>query len=188
MSNLPLLSLQQVVASVQPDEDFAPPPLLFFQADGVTPISLAGINFTAKIGSLATLTSAAGGGITVSGNALTLNIPAAQKNWATGRYPFTLLGSDGTTAQDLFASSFITVGQAASFSIVPFRGGGSVNVLTGFTAPAFLASFMNLSPTQQAIIAQAIIAVLPVQTGPNAPVNAGQGFINSSNFVVIAQS
>ena len=69
MSNILLLSLQQVIASVETDEDFAPASLQFFEADGVTPIELTEIEFTARVGMFPPLTSS-GDGIVVTGNSL----------------------------------------------------------------------------------------------------------------------
>jgi hypothetical protein len=84
VSNLLLLQPQVVRAAVMPDEDFAPPALMFVEADGVTPIDLTGIAFTATIGAFPALTS--GNGLIASGSTLIFFVPAAQKNWPTGRY------------------------------------------------------------------------------------------------------
>lgn len=157
MTNIALLSLQQVTACVQADEDFAPPPLLFFQSDGVTPISLMGINFTSQIGSLATLTSAAGGGISVSGNSLTFYIPATQKNWPTGRYNFTLQAADGVYTKDIFANSSLTVGQPASWSVTAYSSGGSSDALSGLSGAALSASIANMTVSQQQSVMSALL-------------------------------
>ena len=139
MSNILLLSLQQVAASVEADEDFGPWTMTFFEADGVTPIDLAGISFTATIGPFQALTSGAGGALTVSGNTLTLFLPAAQKNWATGRYSFSLLASDGTYTRDILANSTVIVGAPAAFSVSAYSSGGSANALSNLSGAALLA-------------------------------------------------
>jgi hypothetical protein len=153
MSNILLLSLQQVIAGVEADEDFAPPPLQFFEADGVTPIDLTGIAFTARVGMFPPLTSS-GGGIEVSGNSLTFFAPAAAKAWRTGRFPFTLLASDGTFTRDVFASSTLTVGQPASFSVSAFSNGGSGAALSSLSGAQLLGLLGNLSSSQlQSLVA-----------------------------------
>ena len=147
MSNIVLLSLQQVVAGVEADEDFAPPPLQFFEADGVTPIDLTGIEFTARIGMFPPLTSS-GGGINVSGNSLTFFVPVAAKIWPTGRFNFTLLASDGTYTRDIFANSTLTVGQPAAFSVVAFSSGGSAVGLSSLSGAQLLA-LLGAMPASQ---------------------------------------
>lgn len=152
MSNILLLSLQQVVAGVEADEDFAPPSLLFLEADGVTPIDLTGISFTARIGDFPPLTSA-NGAIAVSGNSLTFFVPAAQKNWATGRYGFSLLASDGTNTRDIFANSTLTVGQPASFSVAPYGAASSSTAITSLSGANLLAIIANMTVAQQQALA-----------------------------------
>ncbi len=147
MSNILLLSLQQVIAGVEADEDFAPPPLQFFEADGVTEIDLTGIEFTARVGMFPPLTSS-GGGIGVSGNSLNFFVPAAAKVWPTGRFPFTLLASDGTFTRDIFAHSTLTVGQPAAFSVSAFSSGGSGAALSSLSAAQMLAMLGNLPASQ----------------------------------------
>ncbi|MCI4680164.1 hypothetical protein K9U39_10910 [Rhodoblastus acidophilus] len=165
MSNISLLSLQQVVASVEGDEDFAPPPLQFFEADGVTPIDLTGIEFTARVGMLPPLTSASGGGIAVSGNSLTFFMPAAAKIWPTGRFPFMLLASDGAYTRDLFAHSTLTVGQPASFSVTSCSPAGPANALSSLSGAALLALIANMPASVQqslfSILADAQAAYVP---------------------------
>jgi hypothetical protein len=164
-SNIALLSLQQVIAAVEADEDFAPPPLQFFEADGVTPVSLAGISFTAKIGAFPALASSAGAGIAVSGNSLTFFVPAASKAWGTGRYAFTLLASDGTYTRDIFANSTLTVGAPAAFSVSAFAGAGSGAALSSLSGAQLLAllSSMPVSDLQSlaATLADAQAAYVP---------------------------
>jgi hypothetical protein len=149
MSNISLLSSQQVIASVDCDEDFAPPPLLFFEADGVTPIDLSGISFTSRIGNFPALTNAGGGGIQVAGNSLTFFVPAASKNWPSGRFSFSLLASDGTFTRDLFANSTLTVGGAASFAVTSWATNTAAVALSGLSGTALLATLMNMSAEQQ---------------------------------------
>ena len=182
MSNILLLGLQQAIASVQPSEDFAPPTLLFFEADGVTPISLDGIAFTAKIGSVATLTAVAG--LTVSGNALTFFVPV--NGWPTGKHDFTLLASDGTDTRDIFANSTLTVGQPASFQVTPYGGASSGQMVAALSGATLLALISSLTESQLSSLTQAIFAGLLQQTGSAAPVPTGQAFVDSSNFVVVA--
>ena len=112
------LQMWNVQASVMPDEDFRGGPLEFFAADGVTPLDLSGITFTARIGA-ATLTSAAGQ-IVVSGNALNFVVPAGSVNWRNGRFRFSLMAQDGVHTHDIFANSTMTVGLPLSFSATPF--------------------------------------------------------------------
>ena len=121
MSNIELLPLLKVDAGVQANEDFNPS-IAFFEADGVTPLSLAGMAFAASIGTVATLTTAGAqiviGG--VSSNILSFDVLAAAKaTWPTGRYPFSLLATDGAFARDVFsAESAIVVGVALCFVAV----------------------------------------------------------------------
>lgn len=147
MSTLPLLSLQTVLASLQPDEDFAPPAILFFQADGVTPIDLSGLSLTARIGNFPPLTSA-NGMIAVSGNALSFFVAAAAKNWPTGRYPFALTVSDGVLTRDIFAHSWLTVGQPASFSVASLAASGVAVALANLSGASLLALMSTLSTAQ----------------------------------------
>ncbi len=155
-TNISLLPLQQVTASVEADEDFAPPPILFFQSDGVTPIDLTGIAFTAWIGNNPALTSAFGGAIAVSGNSVSFFVAASAKEWPTGRYSFTLLASDGTFTRDIFANSTLTVGAPAAFSVSALAGAGSSVALSGLSGAALEASILAMSPSQQ----QAVAAVI----------------------------
>lgn len=117
-TNVWTLQMWTVRASVQADEDFRAGPLTFFAADGVTPLDLTGIAFTARIGA-ATLTSAAGQ-IFVSGNALSFFVPAGSVAWRSGRFGFSLLAEDGLRAHEIFANSALTVGLPMSFSATPF--------------------------------------------------------------------
>jgi hypothetical protein len=158
MSNILLLSLQQVIASVETNEDFAPAPLQFFEADGVTPIDLTGIEFTARVGMFPPLTST-GGGIEVSANSLTFFVPATAKVWPTGRFNFSLLASDGTYTRDIFASSTLTVGQPAAFSVSTFPGGGSATAMSNLSGAALLALIGNMpASAQQSLMAQVMDA------------------------------
>ncbi len=148
MSNILLLGLQQVIAGVQADEDFAPPSLLFLESDGVTLIDLTGIEFTAQIGNFPPLTSA-NDAITVSGNALTFFVPAAQKNWAPGRYSFSLTATDGLNTRDIFANSTFTVGQPASFSMARYGGASNSTALSSLSGATLLALVSSLTEAQQ---------------------------------------
>ncbi|MGO8738064.1 hypothetical protein [Rhodoblastus sp.] len=192
--------LQQVIASVQPDEDFAPPTLLFLEADGVTPIDLTGIEFTARIGSFPPLTSG-DGAITVSGSSLTFFVPAASKLWPTGKYAFSLLASDGTNTRDIFANSTLTVGAPASFVATPYGSPSSSSaiVVGGLSGASLVASVGAMTLAQMQTVADLLAAAMsprsissmignmPKQTGTEAPVATGDGFIDSSNFVVVAE-
>jgi len=171
MTQILLLSLQTVLVSLEADEDFAPPSISFFQADGVTPISFDGISLSAQIGSFPALTNATNGGITVSGNSLTFFVAAAQKSWATGRYPFTLtaVGNDTTgtlRTVDVFANSYVTVGQPASFSITPYSSGGAGVALANMSGAEFLAAASVMTTAQQATLF-AILADAQAATFPN---------------------
>ena len=148
MSNILLLTPQQVLASVESDEDFGPWTISFFEADGVTPIGVAGISFTARIGAYPALTSAAGGGITVSGNSLTFFLPAASKAWATGRYPFTLQAGDETYTRDILANSTLTVGAPAAFAVSAFASGGSSVALSSLSGSQLL-TLLGVMPVSQ---------------------------------------
>ena len=112
------LQMWNVQASVMPDEDFRGGPLEFFAADGVTPLDLAGIAFTAKIDAV-TLTNEVGQ-IVVSGNALSFFVPAGSVSWRSGRFGFSLLAQDGVRAHEILANSALTVGLPMSFAAAPF--------------------------------------------------------------------
>ncbi|WP_298353935.1 hypothetical protein [Rhodoblastus sp.] len=164
MSNILLLTRQQVIASVEADEDFGPWTISFFEADGVTQIALSGISFTASVGSYPALTSA-GGAITVSGNAITFFVPAASKAWATGRYPFMLQASDGTYTRDIFANSTLTVGAPAAFSVSALASAGAASALSSMSGAQLLSLLGALSSSQlqslAATLADAQAAYVP---------------------------
>ncbi len=155
MTNIEFLPLLKVVAGVQGDEDFNPS-IAFMQSDGVTPIGLAGIAFTAKIGSLATLSTSAGS-LVVSGpgnNVLSFSAPAIGRAiWPTGPQPLSLQATDGTYTRDVFANSTLIVGNPASFSVTTFSTpGASAAVIGTFTAVAIAAALAGLSPAQLSML------------------------------------
>ncbi len=187
MSNIELLPLLKIAAGVQADEDFNPS-IAFFAADGVTPLSLAWIAFTARIGSVATLASA-GGQIVVSGaagNILSFNVLAAAKNWPTGRYPFSLLATDGTYTRDVFADSFLVVGAPAFFSATPKAGYSSAaQASAALSITAAISTCQNSADAAAALVtpaglAAALAALIP--TLPTAP-TAGTPTLWSNNGI-----
>lgn len=133
IESLPLL---QANIGVGPDEDLVIA-LGFTMADGVTPLSLAGISFTSSIVSLlsgttiATLSSE-GGEIVVSGgssNLLTITeLAAAKAAWAFGAYALTLTASDGTFTKDVLVSSSVIVGAPSPLSVTILRAVGVATV------------------------------------------------------------
>lgn len=202
MSTLTLLPLLRVADGVQVDEDWQLS-IAFYLDDGVTPIALDGLAFTASIGGFATLSSS-GGDIVVAGpsdNVLIVNVLAAAKaSWPTGVFSLSLTATDGVSTRDLFASSTLAIGAAqvarVSLLVAP------ANLARSVAAPlpaALAAAFQALQPTalvgaladlselQLAVLTQALIAALPVQTSSSPPVASGQAFINRSGYVVIAQ-
>jgi hypothetical protein len=143
------------------------------------------------------------GQIVVSGpsnNLLVITALAAQKaSWPTGVYPVSLSANDGAYTRDLFASSTLAIGapQIASVTLTVAPDNMSRSVVARVPAalaaalqalqPAALASALaGLDASDLSLLVQALFAALPIQVGSSAPVAAGQPFINSSGFVVIA--
>lgn len=164
MSTLSFLSLQVVIASLQPDEDFAPPAILFFQADGVTPIDLSGLSLSARIGHFPALTSD-NGGIVIAQNAVNFFVAASAKNWPTGRYAFSLTATDGKFTRDIFAQSWLTVGQPASFSVTPYVAKATSIALSTLLNSSLVALIETLSSEQleelAALFANAQASAIP---------------------------
>jgi hypothetical protein len=202
MSTLTLLPPLRVADGVQPDEDWRLS-IAFYLEDGVTPIPLTGLAFTLNVGAIATL-GAAGDHITVSGplnNVLLVTVLAAEKaSWQPGVYPLSLSASDGQYTRELFASSTLTVGSSqvaqVSLLVAPDASQSSIAApLPAALAAAFqalqpdalAAALAALSGSQLSPLAQSLLAALPAQIAASEPVAAGQAFINSSGFVVIAQ-
>lgn len=203
MSNINLLPILQVLAGVQPDEDFVLT-IAFWLSDNVTPVALTGITFTASIqdvieeGVAATINGVISG---TSSNILTLQVLAAAKaNWQIGTYALTMTASDGTYARDVFAFSTLTVGapalDSASQLIVPglsplsygeFLSSALTSALIAAEPANMAAALAALAPSQLVALAQACLPSLPVQTGASAPVPAGEAFINSFGYFAVAQ-
>jgi hypothetical protein len=202
MSTLPLLPLVQIIDGVQSDEDWRLS-IAYYLDDAVTPIPLGGLSFTLSVGAFATLSSS-GGQIVVAGpanNVLTITeLAAAKASWPTGVYPIALSVNDGTFTRDLFASSTLTIGAAQithvtliaapdylATSIAAQVPAALAAALQALQPAALAAALAGLSSVNLSVLTQAIFAALPVQSGSDEPVAAGQPFINSSGFVVIAQ-
>ena len=200
MSTLSLLPLIRVSDGVQINEDWRLA-IAFYLDDGVTPVSLDGLTFTLNVGAFATL-STGSGQISVTGpldNVLNIVVLAENKSaWPSGVFALSLTASDGVGARDLFAQSTLSIGapQVARVSLLT-----APDALRAIAAPlpaALAQAFQALQPgnvavalaalpaTQLSLLAQAVFASLPVQSGANAPVNAGQAFVNSSGYVVVA--
>ncbi|MGO8740076.1 hypothetical protein [Rhodoblastus sp.] len=131
-ANVSLLQMWTVTASVQPNEDFDTvlTSISFFEADGVTPQSLAGIVFTPKLNGQPVFASATNSGIVVNGNQLSFAVPVAALGLLSGSYLFTLLAFDGVRTRSIFANSWLTVGAPASFGATTFgQITTSINVL-----------------------------------------------------------
>lgn len=202
MSTLSLLPLIRLADGVQTGEDWRLA-IAFYLEDGVTPISLDGLTFTLTVGAFATL-STGSGQISVAGplgNVMSVLVLAeAKSDWPTGVFPLGLTVSDGVGNRDIFASSSLAIGapQVTSVSLVvapdvaprtlaaplPAALAQALQALQPGNIAAALAS---LPAAQLSGLAQAVFASLDVQSGPNAPVNSGEAFVNSSGYVVIAQ-
>ena len=143
-TNIESLPLLQANIGVGSDEDLVIA-LGFTMADGVTPLSLAGISFTAAVTSLLTGTTIAilsseGGEIVVSGgssNLLTITeLAAAKAAWAVGAYALSLTASDGTFTKDVFVSSSVIVGAPSPLSVTIVRAAGVAAVSAASPAAA----------------------------------------------------
>ncbi len=202
MSTLTLLPLVRVADGVQPNEDWRLSIAVYLD-DGVTPIDLSLLSFTLQVGAFATLTSPSNG-LVVSGpsnNVLSITALAAETAaWPVGVNAITLTATDGVYTQDVFALSTLSVGspQVARVSLIvapdpALRSIASpipvalAAALQALQPAAIANSLIGLTSAELLALAQALIASLPVQTGPNAPVDSGQAFINSSGYVVIGQ-
>jgi hypothetical protein len=166
IESLPLLQANIGVGS---DEDLVIT-LGFTMADGVTPLSLAGISFTTAVTSLLTGTTIAilsseGGEIVVSGgssNLLTITeLAAAKAAWAVGAYALSLTASDGTFTKDVFVSSSVIVGAPSPLSVTVVRALGVVAVSAA--SPA-----VPVAPAAVQAAVVAYFAGLPT-TEPGAP-------------------
>ena len=164
MSNIALLPLYEVHAGIQANEDWSMS-LFVARPDGVTPIDLTGITFTATVGSYTP--------ISVSGDATGLVViaaSAAQKSaWADGYHPMTVLATASDGKRDLTARSFLTIGSPRSVVATQLDTGSEASI-SNITSAVF-----------------ASLAALPsVQRGDAIPA-AGKAYINSSGYLVIAQ-
>lgn len=206
MSSISLLPLYRVTSGVQPDEDWTLA-FAFYLADGLTPISLAGIGFTATLrplpGGVAIYSSGANFAISgAANNILTLTVLAAAKaGWGLGAYALTILAADGVYDRDLLANSTLTVGAPQTVSATPIvaAGGAPTNLmaflppavalaLTAATPAVMAAGLAALSSGQLAALSSALVQALPnFQTNGGVIPAAGLPFINASGFVVIAQ-
>ncbi|RBP03791.1 hypothetical protein DFR50_14239 [Roseiarcus fermentans] len=141
MSNVNALPLYKATLGVSTDEDlgFA---LTFTLADGVTPLPLTGIGFALSVGTVATLTSAAGGGLTIAGaasNILSVFWPASSKTDWLGVYPLGLAASDGSYTREVF--------QGATSSLSVYWGASSPIALQQVASPSQnLLSAVNAVP------------------------------------------
>jgi hypothetical protein len=202
MSTLSLLPLIRVTDGVQTDEDWQIC-IAFYLDDGVTPIPLSGLAFSLSVGGFATL-GTSGGQIVISGpsnNVLVVTALAAEKtSWPTGVYPITLSASDGVNTRDIFASSTLAIGSAQVARVgllvtpdnIPRSIAAPISAalaaaLQALQPQALASALTGLTETDLTGLAQALFGALPAQSGAGAPVAAGQAFINSSGYVVIAQ-
>lgn len=181
-TSIGLLPLYRAIAGVQSDEDWALS-LAFYLADGVTPISLAGISFAGALTPQWGATISLGGAqFAISGassNILTLTVLAAAKAaWGLGAYQFTILASDGVSERDLLGNSTLTVGAPQVLTLTPIVAAGG--------APGNLISYLPAALTPAALLAAAFSALPNVQRGAAVPA-AGQPYVNQSGYVVIAQ-
>ena len=144
MSSIEALPLLTTITGVQTNEDFIYS-LAFYYDDNITAIPLTGINFTASVGTIATL-STSNGAIVVSGtddNILTITEYAASKtSWLAGSYPLTLLATDGTYTRDIFAQSQLVVGAPYITSVVPLNTGGNMPTAVATYLPPALANLL----------------------------------------------
>jgi hypothetical protein len=201
MSTLTLLPLVRVSDGVQTDEDWSLS-IAYFLDDGVTPIPLTGLSFTLNVGGFATLSTSTGNLVVggPSNNVLTITaLAGAKASWPSGVWPLTLNANDGVYARDLFASSTLTIGagQIAQVTLLVAPDASVASVASSVPAAlaaalqalqpaAISAALVDLPSSELAALAQAILGALPVQSGPDAPVGAGQAFINSSGYMVVA--
>jgi hypothetical protein len=172
IESLPLL---QVSIGAGSDEDLVIA-LGFTLADGVTPLSLAGISFTAAVTNLLTETTIAtlsseAGEIVVSGvssNLLTLTeLAAAKAAWPVGSYSLSLTASDGTFTKDVFVSSSVIVGAASPLSMMVVRAPGAA--LASAASPT-----QPIAPAAVQAAMVAYLAGLPT----SEPGSSGQLWLN----------
>lgn len=138
-TNIELLPIVNITIGVGQDEDLIIA-LEAFQSDGVSPLLLAGITFTATVTALphgpvvATLSSTGlVPGIVISSlqrNILTITDYAAEKPWKHGVYSIRLLADDGVYTKEIFALSSITVGPPVPPVLTTVRGAAPRGVLT----------------------------------------------------------
>jgi hypothetical protein len=170
MSALGILPLLTLTYGVGSDEDFNIP-LAFYLSDGVTPISLIGITFTASLvneaGTLASFPSSTAS-ITTSGSAsniLTLLVAAQNKQlWPDDNYELLLTGNDGINTRDILQGSTVVVGTPIPLNVSPVVGDAplALNIL--------LAASPQISAMQVAIAAlQAEVAALQAGGGGSTP-------------------
>jgi hypothetical protein len=164
-TNIESLPLIQASLGVGADEDLIIA-IAFYLSDGVTPLSLAGISFTATLKSLLTGTtvatlSTAAGQIVISGaasNLLTMTeLAAAKAAWAPGSYAINLTASDVTLTRDLFVSSSVFVGAPSPLSLSVIRPAGlqaaniasAVPPLAVEALQSIIVSYLSTLPTTE---------------------------------------
>jgi hypothetical protein len=145
MTSIESLPLLRVTQGVGVDEDFILA-LAFYFADGSTPISLAGIAFTATLsqtGASETLSTGTGeiAVIGATANVLGFNVPAAEKAaWKSGVYAFDLTAEDGTYTKDIFLNSSLTVLEPSPPNVTLI--GGAMNSIV-VPLPPQIAALLN---------------------------------------------
>ena len=116
----------------------------------MTPLSLAGISFAAKIGALGNVA----GSISAS-NVLTIAVAAAAKTaWTAGVYPLSILASDGVQSFDLLANSSLTVG-APQLPIVArllAPGASATSLITPTGSPAMTSTISTPSAAASIVL------------------------------------
>ena len=145
MTSIESLPILRVTQGVGVDEDFILA-LAFYFADGSTPLSLAGIAFTATLsqtGASETL-STASGEIAIGGaasNVLVFSVLAdAKMAWKSGVYGFDLTAADGTYTKDVFLNSSLTVLEPSPPSVTLI--GGAMNSIV-VPLPPQIAALLN---------------------------------------------
>jgi hypothetical protein len=188
MSNIRALPIYRVSDGVGVYEDWTLTFVLTL-SDGVTPLDLSGIAFTANIwppyGSPHTIVGVVSG---ASNNVLTFTALASAKvNWFAGICPLTILATDGVLTQDLIGFSTLALGSPQLATVTPLTAAqNSLSPVPAWLAGYVLSSLLTASPSSLLPLTQALLASAPnVNTGGVAPATGG-AFVNASSYVVIA--
>ena len=131
MTSIESLPILRVTQGVGIDEDFILA-LAFYLADGLTPLSLAGITFSATLSqpeanqTLSTTGGEIAVGVGGASNILIFTVFAAAKAaWKAGVYAFDLTAADGVYTKDVFVNSTLTLSEPSPPNVSIIGPGGA---------------------------------------------------------------